>query len=1090
MERLLKQIFLTLEAFCVGVSSLAQPLESRWQNPSPDARPWNFWYWMYGAFTRDGITADLQAMKDNGLGGAYQFTIRGIPDPPHITPSYNQLSPEWWDIWSYAVREADRLGIQLSFNACDGWAVAGGPWITPEMSMQIVTWSTTQVKGKGRIERQLPLPPHERDYYRDIATFAYPTRAGEGVDSRSLQPKIISDRGKDISYIGQKGNAKPLNSSRPCHFDMQFEEPFTVRSIYIRPRNVNYQALRMIMQVSEDGVNYRDVTRLTPPRLGWYSWIVPAFTYDVPETTSRYFRFVGDPSGSEVMDEDNDKSKAFEYFSLLEINLQGCPYIDQFESKNGEAWRIARKTDENLVRKKDCVPVRKLIDISEYVDKDGMLRWDAPKGEWTILRMGYTTNGAENRPAGGAIGLECDRFNPEAVKLQMDSWIGHLREIVGPEVFGRVVKYLHVDSWECGSQNWSPVFREEFRKRKGYDIVKVLPVMAGVPIKSVDYSEKVLLDVRDVVAQLYSDVFFRLTADYAHNIGCSFSCEAMAPVTMSDDMLHYQWADMPMGEFWLNSPTQDKPSDILDAVSGAHMYGKSIIGAESFTETSIRWDEHPGMLKAQQDFEYAVGVNRFVFHVNAHNPWTEDHYPGMTLDKYGLYFQRDQTWWKPARAWMDYTIRCQALLQAGVPVVDMAVWTGDDYPRRAVHPERLVPLLPGLFGPERVQAEIDRLNADPMERDTSACGVVYPKNASLPQDWINPMHGYHYDSFNSDALLHHAKGQKGRIRLAGGMEYVALVIPPADIHNPNDIRTRASKRAIRRLKRAGVAVLDRFPFTDADLSRLGISPDFTATDTDGHPVEGLNFAHRRTETEEIYFVANHDAFPKQFTASFRVDGKVPEIWLPVSGEIIRETEFFRADGRTQMPLCLDGSESLFVVFRDGDRLSVPGGNVIETETVQEIGGPWTVAFPFRGKVKTLRSAELFDWSGSADPFVKYFSGTAEYAAHFKAEKRPGQRYFLEFEEIDNLADISVNGISCGILWTRPYRVEVTEALKDGENSLEIKLTNTWANHINGVQEGKLPKDNFWTLVPYWPDVPLQKSGLQGPVRLTVRQEKF
>ena len=551
-------------------------------------------------------------------------------------------------------------------------------------------------------------------------------------------------------------------------------------------------------------------------------------------------------------------------------------------------------------------------------------------------------------------------------------------------------------------------------------------------------------------------------------------------------MLHYQWADMPMGEFWLNSPTQDKPSDVLDAVSGAHMYGKSVIGAEAFTETSIRWDEYPGMLKAQQDFEYAVGINRFVFHVNAHNPWTKDRYVGMTLDKYGLYFQRDQTWWKLGKAWMDYTIRCQALLQAGVPVVDMAVWTGDDYPRRAVHPERLVPLMPGIFGQERVRSEEERLAADPMERDTSACGVVYPKHASLPQDWIDPMHGYHYDSFNSDALLHRASARKGRILLEGGMEYGVLVAPPKDIHNPNCVMTRQSHKAIRRLKRAGVPVLDRFPFSGEDLSRLGITPDFLAFDGDGAQVEGLNFCHRRTDREDIYFVANHDADVKTFTASFRVEGRVPELWIPTSGEIIRETEFSEENGRVNLPLRLDAYESVFVILKDGQKPSVPGGNVLCTQTVSTLEGDWKIDFDFRGEKKSVTTRDLFDWKDSDYPFVKYYSGTAVYSTRFQAEKNGDGRYYLEFGNVCNLAEVFVNGRSCGTLWTPPYRIEVTDQLLDGWNALEIRVANTWANHIKGVNEKKVSSAGFWTLVPYWPEVPLQSSGLLGPVKLTRR----
>lgn len=1088
MDRFIR-IFLLIALLYFPSAARSQSLEDRWNKPAEDSRPWNFWYWMYGAYSREGITADLEAMKENGIAGAYQFTIYGPPETPYIQPSYNQLTPEWWDIWSYAVHEADRLGLKLSFNACDGWAVAGGPWITPELSMQIVTSSAVQVQGGSKIRMELPQPPSRENFYRDIATFAYPSRPGEFLDSRALRPRIITDKGEDVSYLGEAGNKTPLNSQEPCHIDMQFDEPFTARSIYIRPRSCNYQALRMIMQVSDDGIHYREVLRMTPPRLGWFSKNTPAFTYAIPETTARYFRFICDPAGSEVMSEDNDKAKGFEYFSLLEINLQTYARIDQFESKTGEAWRVAADTPKGLIHRKDCIPRRKLLDITKFVAPDGTLEWDAPKGEWTILRMGYTTNGDKNGPAGGAVGLECDRFNPEAIKLQMNSWIGHLREMVGADVFSRVVKYVHVDSWECGSQNWSPVLREEFMKRKGYDLVEVLPVMAGVPIRSVEYSEKVLRDLREVLSQLYSDIFFRQVADYAHSIGCSFSCESMAPVTLSDNMLHYQWADLPMGEFWLNSPTQDKPNDILDAVSAAHVYGKSVIGAEAFTETSIHWDEHPLMMKALQDHEYALGINRFVFHVNVHNPWTEGRYPGMTLNKYGLYFQRDQTWWKLAKAWMDYTIRCQSLLQAGVPVVDMAVWTGDDYPRRAVLPERLVSLFPGLFGPERVRAEEERRTGDAMERDTSACGVVYSKRASLSEDWINALHGYHYDSFNTDALMNRTTVRDKRLILDGGAEYGVLAVMPRDISQPNGVMSRTSKKALRSLKRKGVPVIDRFPFRDKDFARYGITPDFIPSDTKGDYVTGLDFSHRRTELEDIYFIANHDGEPKEFNASFRIAGKTPEIWNPVDGSIIRDTEFSEENGRIVMPLYLDAYGSLFVILKDGDKRSVPGGNSLKTETVSVLGNAWKVDFEFRGEKKSVRFPTLKDWKDCEDPFIKYFSGTAVYHTLFTASKQEGKRYFLEFDKINNIAEVIVNGTSCGTLWVPPYRIDVTNALREGENTLTVNVANTWANHIKGAHEGKAGSKDFWTLVPYWSDVPLQESGLLGTVQLTFSTPK-
>jgi len=248
-----------------------------------------------------------------------------------------------------------------------------------------------------------------------------------------------------------------------------------------------------------------------------------------------------------------------------------------------------------------------------------------------VLRIGHTSTGHTNATGGGGKGLECDKFDPRVVSLQFDHWFGEAIRRAGPDLAGRVLTIFHVDSWECGSQNWSPVFREEFRRRRGYDLLRWLPAMAGVPLGSADSSERFLYDVRQTIAELIHDNFYVTLAQLAHAKGCQFSAESVAPTMTSDGMLHYQAADIPMGEFWLRSPTHDKPNDMLDAISGAHVYGKSLIQAEAFTELRLAWDEYPGMLKPLQDRNYALGINRMVFHVFTHNPWM-DRKPGMTLD--------------------------------------------------------------------------------------------------------------------------------------------------------------------------------------------------------------------------------------------------------------------------------------------------------------------------------------------------------------------------------------------------------------------------------------------------------------------------
>ena len=254
---------------------------------------------------------------------------------------------------------------------------------------------------------------------------------------------------------------------------------------------------------------------------------------------------------------------------------------------------------------------------------------------------------------------------------------------------------------------------------------------------------------------------------------------------MSDALLHYKYVDYPGGEFWLKSPTHDKPNDMMDAISGAHIYGKPIIQAEAFTQLRMQWDEHPGNLKKLADRNFALGINRLVYHVFMHNPWL-NRKPGVTLDAIGLLFQRDQTWWPQAGAWVDYAKRCQALLQLGKPVTDVAVFTGEEFPRRSLLPDRLVTTLPGVFGAEVVKREEERLRNKGQPVEKQPTGVTYAVNTLAAQDWNDPLRGYAYDSFNPDALLRLAGVKDGRVVLSTGNSYGVLVVPDSQKMLPGE----------------------------------------------------------------------------------------------------------------------------------------------------------------------------------------------------------------------------------------------------------------------------------------------------------------
>ncbi|HTN36085.1 MAG TPA: glycosyl hydrolase [Arachidicoccus sp.] len=781
------------------------------------AKPWVFWYWMNASVSKEGIYRDLVAMQQQGICGAYLMCIYGSGkmDTLMTQPPAEQLSPEWWQLIHYAFQVADSLGLKLAMHVGDGFATAGGPWITDALSMQKVVWSKTVVEGNRQIRMKLPVSGAIRgNYYKDIAVYAFPTPNYQGAENSTLKTRPVVTTNADDPHperLLQPSNTATFSSKKPCWITYSFDKPFTCRSIEIKIGVVNQQAKRLQVWTSQDGKVFKFYTQLQPSRSGWQDYEMP-ITYSVPAITAKYFRFVYDPEGTEPGSEDLDDAKWSPRLKVAAISLFSNARINQYEGKSGLIWRVAKRTDATTLPDSVCIDTARLLNITDHLDAAGNLAWDAPKGRWTILRMGHSSTGKTNATAGGGQGLECDKFNPVAVKLQFDHWFGEVAKKMGPDLATHVLKIFHVDSWECGSQNWSPVFRTAFIKMHGYDPIKMLPVMAGLPVGSARSSESFLYDIRQTIAELLNENFFGTLAEAAHQQGCLFSAECTAPVMVSDGMRHFDKVDIPMGEFWLRSPTHDKPNDILDAISGGHIYGKKIIQSEAFTELRNKWDEYPGMLKALQDHHYAMGINRFVFHVFTENPWL-DRKPGMTLSGVGLYFQRDQTWWPMAKGWMDYTRRSQEILQKGVPVTDIAVYNGAEIPSRAILPDRLLPTLPGIFGALRVNNEVKRLanKGNPLqhipEKVTSLATITTAK------DWVDPLHGYKYDAINTDALLRLAKVNNGRIVLPGGASYGLLVLPKLDKMDPNNtyLPTPLAEKLLALVRGGGILLLDRYP---------------------------------------------------------------------------------------------------------------------------------------------------------------------------------------------------------------------------------------------------------------------------------------
>ena len=736
--------------FAMGLACVqAGSMEEEFKNPPASARPHTWWHWMNGNVTREGITADLEAMKHVGINGAQIFNVGvGTPKGPATV-----LGPQWLDLVQHAATEADRLGMDLAMHNCPGWSSSGGPWITPEHSMQTVVTSEIQVQGGTHLDAVLPQPAIKLGFYRDIAVLAFPTPT-EDKRIPDLEVKMLSG-GKKPSDLQPDAKAVPLTAV-----------------------------------VSHDRI----------------------------------------------------------------INLTG------------------------------------------QMGADGKLAWDVPAGgAWTILRLGHTPNGRKNvcTPENGG-GWECDKLSREALDAHWNDGIAPVLRKLGP-LAGKVFNNLVIDSYEVGNNNWTPRLREEFIQRRGYDPILFLPVLTGRYVDGGEISERFLWDFRRTLCDLFTDNYYGYFCDLCHKAGLKASIEPYdGPF---ESLAVAAKADVPMGEFWSHDDSEAWAVRI--AAESAHVHGQTIVGAESFTalpETG-KWLNHPGSLKALGDQQWCAGLNRFIFHVYAMQPWM-DKAPGMTMGVWGTHFGRNNTWWEQSRAWMAYINRGQYLLQQGHPVADVLFFTGEAAPSGAI-------MRPDL----RAKGyDYDALGTDLMPQLTVQDGcVVTPTGGKyrllvLPNTtWMTP------------ALVQ----QVGALVQAG-----ATVIAPRPLKSPSLKGYPACDGELARLAPDIWGPISASPTpgkhyavasqpVDKVLSALGVQPDFLVPTPDQH----ITFVHRSLDAIDVYFVSNPRPITTRFEASFRITGRLPELWDAETG-IIRPAPVWRVEnGRTVVPLNLEQSDSIFVVFR-------------------------------------------------------------------------------------------------------------------------------------------------------------------------------
>jgi hypothetical protein len=744
------------------------------------------------------------------------------------------------------------------------------------------------------------------------------------------------------------------------------------------------------------------------------------------------------------------------------------------------------------------VPVGEVIDLTGKVNKDGHLHWDVPEGKWKIIRTGHRMTGSRLMIAQPeADGLSIDWFNRKGVELQFEN-IGRILLNEAAKV-GNKPKYFCDDSFEDGFPNWTANILAQFKKYRGYDATPYLPVLSGYIIGSAEISDRFLNDYRKTLGDCMADEHYKRFADLCHDAGILVQNEAAGPSRSGticiDGLKNLGRSDFPMGEFWLgpnhedeSTLTDDKPYGVsrLDkgqnkvtkmVASAAHIYGRETVSAEAFT-TMRHWLDYPGSLKQALDRAFCEGVNRIAIHTSTATRPT-DGKPGYEYGA-GTHFNPNVTWWEKSGAFFDYVARCQYLLRSGKFVADVLFYNGDTAPNL-----------------------VAQKHTDP----------------SLGK-------GYDYDVCNEEVLLTRVSVKNKRLVLPDGMSYAVLVLPG------HDKMPLAVLNKISSLVKAGATVigqkplqdsgLKNYPQCDEDINSLTkqlwgnidgqnvklnhygsgrvvfgetirqvllqdhILPDFEYT---GGEDGWIDFIHRTTPEAEIYFVINRHGKPLQSTCKFRVKNRTPEIWDAVTGKINNKVSFSRVNGLTEISLMFDSFQSWFVVFPVSSSVSTikSANNFPDLKPIKELTGAWNVEFDTKwGGPKAVEFVSLQDWSQHSDERIKYYSGKAIYTKLFDLQVHADHKpVYIDLGTVKNIADVSLNGKHLGIVWTAPWRIDISSALKAGENKLRIEVINLWPNRLIGDAALPAEKRLTNTNIEFKRDAPLLPSGLLGPVTVQI-----
>jgi len=1072
-------------------------LQAGFQNPPKESSVRVWWHWMGDDVTESGIRADFNWFKRVGIVGFHQFNLGGSQGEAKY------MSDVWKDRLYFASRLADSLDLEMGVPSCAGFSATAGPWVTSEEGMKKLVWRTLEVNG-GDVDVQLPpsftkigafqngapsgrsFDPNAREAGGEIAVMAVklPQDAVSPLDAK------VTASGGDFTLAMLTDNDVTNGAILPpgkegfAWIQYEFPEAVTVRSLSVVgvAGGGGYPGMPMgpatnALECSQDGKTW---TRICDVRGGSS---VQA-TMSVPETTAKYFRLaVQNPSPRPAggrnpfgMGGAPAAAPAPAGTRISEFVVWPSSRIDRAEDKAGftaanNLMASATKTSADEV----FPSLNDVIDLTDKVDASGRLRWNAPEGRWRIYRFAWSITGEVNHPASDeALGLEVDKMDPVAFSRFIHVYLDTYRDATKGYLGDKGIRYLLTDSFEAENENWTPAMLESFQRLRGYDMKAWMPVLAGEIIGSADESERFLHDWRETIGDLIADSYAQLTEiirkDYGM-VGGYYESHEGGRAYVVDGMDVKRTASVPMGAMWVESPWLPKgpdgrinrvnqEADLRESASVAHIYGQNYVAAESMTTwgDQLQYQYAPEDLKETADQELASGVNRFYVHLSAHQP--RETVPGIGMGGIiGQWFNRHETWAEMAGAWVDYISRTSYLLSVGLNVADVLYYYGED---------------------SNVTAQFSRGSGVPAGYEWDYCNPTALKEEILATKdgrlqaragkteyrllWMDR----NVDYMSTDVLRKIAELVKAGAQLGG--------VRPAHAASLNDDPAEFAA-LVKDIWDSGRANVHESTDMLAVLNEIGVRPD---VNIDG----SFRYLHRDCGEAQVYWINKPLSEGGDVTLSFRVSGLKPSVWHADTGKM-EDVSYRAAGGRTEVDLHLVPNDAVFVVFSGKGETSHTVAAPVRKE-VLTVSTPWTVKFQEkRGAPAEAVFAQLKSLSESDVFGIKYFSGVATYCNTLSADKLEG-RAIIDLGKVKNIAEVYVNGQYCGTAWKAPWTVDVTDALKAGENTLEIKVADLWVNRLVGDNQPNAPERICTTpgVASIYPaDYPLKESGLIGPVKL-------